>query len=184
MPPTSAPKVVWDADPALVGQALDNIAQTLATLVEQLIDAGAEGIFYAHTALPQAGLSRDRSTFERLSTPHDQTVFDAAGDASIIVHTCGPNANVEWFTDSPVSALSWDSYLPGNPALDEVTRLPVVGGVDRRLFDGTHADLIRRQARESAARNHGRPFLLSPTCSVDPYAVTDDDLRAFAEYAN
>ncbi|MDR1511919.1 MAG: hypothetical protein LBS56_00325 [Propionibacteriaceae bacterium] len=175
------PERVWDFDPAAVAHALEAIAETLATLVAALRDAGAEGIFYAHTAVANAHLSKDKATFDRLSTPYDKTVLRAAEGSAVVLHTCGPDAHVDWFEDWPVQALSWDPTLPGNPALADVSARAPVGGVDRNLFDGRHPLEITAQARQAITDFQGRPFLLAPTCSLDINYLVEADFAALAE---
>lgn len=170
---------VWGADSALLHGVLEAITATLVEFTADLLEAGADGLFYAVTGTPHPLLSADREWFATFSTPYDQRVLHAAAQGVRVLHTCGPNSHPEWFVDWPVDALHWDSFATGNPALGD---LPVVsgGGVDHRLFDGEHDDLLIEQAAAAVRGAAGRGYLLSPTCTVVSGGLDDASLDLLA----
>lgn len=176
-------EAVWNADPQFVAAALSNITETLSSLVTALVDAGAEAIFYAHTSTPHSQLSRNRETFDRLSTPYDLAVLEATAQTPVILHSCGPDSNIEWFIDWPVDALSWDPTKAGNPSLEDLASRSdkaIVGGITRELFDGEHTAQITAERDAALASFTGSSFLLAPTCSLDVTHLIDADFAALS----
>jgi uroporphyrinogen decarboxylase len=173
---------LWATSPGTLHAALDAATRTLVALTEAVLAAGADGLFYAVTGTAGAFVSRDRETFETFSTPYDHRLLDAASGEAIL-HTCGAGSHPDWFVDWPVRAINWDSFAAGNPALSELATRGVaaVGGVDRGLLDGRHADVAAAQIERTIASFGDRPFLLSPSCAIPANGVSDDDLRLLAE---
>lgn len=160
------------SDPDGVRVALTAIAQTLADYVRALLappeqgGARLDGIFYAVTGTASAGYF-DRNGFAEHSRPHDLTVLAAATAGAAIVHTCGPHAHPEWFTDYPISALHWDQFQPGNPPLETSIAATAVGGVNNQLFAiGSDLTQVDAQLRTALAADLDRPFLLAPSCTI------------------
>lgn len=167
---------VWGADPELLHGALEAITVTLVELATRLREAGADGLFYAVTGTANAALSRDQEWFSQFSTPYDLRVLAAVSDGANVLHTCGPESNPQWFADWPVDALHWDQLAAGNPGLGDLP-IAVGGGVDYRIFNGEHDDVVTAEVAAAKAAAGDRPFLLSPTCTCVSGGLSDQSLE-------
>lgn len=170
------------AKPDGVRVALAAIAQTFADYVRALLapiedgGAGLDGIFYAVTGTASAGYF-DEATFAEFSRPFDLQVLGAAAGAPVVLHSCGPHANPEWFTSYPISALHWDQFQPGNPALNAELGLTAVGGVNNTLFaEGADHAQVSAQLAATLAAAPQAPFLLAPSCTI-PTPADPESLR-------
>jgi uroporphyrinogen decarboxylase len=148
-------------------QALHAIATTQARYVEELVRAGADGIFYAVTGTVHPALT-SRAEFAELSTPYDELVLEAAAGKWRILHTCGPYADPARFTSYPLDAVHLDQHAVGNPDVDLDIRPTVVGGVSHIAAGENRIDAVAAQAARALSATRGRPFLLAPSCSVPP----------------
>lgn len=176
---------LFAANPEGVHRALRNIAYTLADYVEELLRAGADGIFYAVLGLARDGYLTEEE-YRVFGRPYDHIVLEALGGAPALLHTCGPQAHPERFAYDAVKAVHWADRAPGNPSLAEMRETlrgkALVGGVDESLFAGEDADSVRKQAREAVQSMEGRAFVLAPGCGV-PVNATASTLRALRQSA-
>lgn len=162
---------------AAAHHALHAIALTLADYVQELKQAGADGLFYAVTGTAHPGLF-DAAKFDELSKPYDSIVLEAAGYGKNILHTCGAHAQPEKFNDYRIDGISWDTEAEGNPGLDANLKATKVGGVDHGLFAGKDVEQIEQQAKAALDKMKNQPFILSPNCAI-PLSVTDEALLRF-----
>lgn len=176
---------LFAADPEGVHRALRNIARTLADYVQQLLKAGADGIFYAVLGLARDGYLTEEE-YRDFGRPYDLIVLEALAGAPALLHTCGPQAHPERFGYETVQAIHWADRAPGNPPLDAMKETlkgkALVGGVDETLFAGEDAETVRRQAREAMRAMEGHPFILAPGCGV-PITAAASTLRALRQSA-
>lgn len=174
-------------DPRAAHAALGAIAGTLAGYIRLLLapleagGAGLDGVFYAITGTPNPQLTSP-DAFDEFSRPYDHQVLEAAGDSTVVLHTCGPRSHPEWFAHYPVDALHWDRFETGNPPLDADLGNPaltLVTGPHHELFatDSTGSGVAAAsQLQETLDTRPGRPFLLAPSCTV-PTPADDAALR-------
>lgn len=162
---------------AAAHHALHVIALTLADYVQELKQAGADGLFYAVTGTAHPGLF-DEAMFDELSRPYDSIVLEAASYGKNILHTCGSHAQPEKFNDYRIDGISWDTQAEGNPGLDAELKATKVGGVDHGLFAGNDVEQIEQQAKTALDKMKNQPFILSPNCAI-PLSVTDEALLRF-----
>lgn len=162
---------------AAAHHALHVIALTLADYVQELKQAGADGLFYAVTGTAHPGLF-DAAKFDELSRPYDSIVLEAASYGKNILHTCGAHAQPEKFNDYRIDGISWDTEAEGNPGLDAELKATKVGGVDHGLFAGNAVEQIEQQAKTALDKMKNQPFILSPNCAI-PLSVTDEALHRF-----
>jgi len=179
---------LFAADPEGVHRALRNVAKTLAAYVEEVLRAGADGIFYAAMGLARDGYLTEEE-YRTFGRPYDLIVLEAAGGAPVMLHTCGLQAHPERFDYGAVKAIHWADRAPGNPTLadlkdaDTFRGKALAGGVDESLFAGDDADAVRRQAREAVQAMRGRAFVLAPGCGV-PVNAAAATLRSLRESAS
>lgn len=162
---------------AAAHHALHAIALTLADYVQELRQAGSDGLFYAVTGTAHPGVF-DEARFDEFSRPYDSIVLEAASYGKNILHTCGAHSQPEKFNDYRIDGISWDTAAEGNPGLDANLKATKVGGVDHELFAANDIAQIRKQAKEALTLMKDQPFILSPNCAI-PLNVTDEALEQF-----
>lgn len=153
--------------------ALDVITETFANYSRASLDIGASGIFFATTGWAAGDLLTE-DEYRAFGVEYDLRVLEAVkGRAPFnVLHNCGERIAFDLLADYPVSAISWDPTLPGNPSLaegKERTKSAVMGGVNekRALADGTPEE-VATQVRAAIASTGGRRLLLAPGCSIPP----------------
>jgi len=168
--------------PAVVGPALEKIADALIDFSRRSVDAGAAGIFYAISGYAGRGVMPE-AVYRDAVLGYDQAVLSALPPQAWfnVVHLCGSNLNFGLALDLPAQAVSWSIHNQGNPSLAEgrsIARRAVMGGLSQRatLVYGP-APRIEAEARAAVQETAGRGLLLAPGCSVPP-RVRDVNLEA------
>jgi uroporphyrinogen decarboxylase len=163
--------------PAVVHEALSIIADNLRTQNQLMIDAGADGIFFA-----LQGCSREimpEALYREFGRPYDLMALQGAREGWLnILHIHGA---AELMFDAvlgyPVSVLSWSDRIAG-PSLREArskTSLCLMGGWSELgpLTTGP-VEKIREEALDAVKQTGGRKFILASGCSVPD--DTDHDI--------
>lgn len=164
---------------AAAHHALHVISLTLADYVQELEQAGSNGLFYAVTGTAHPGLFNE-AMFDEFSRPYDSIVLEAASYGKNVLHTCGTYAQPEKFNDYRIDGISWDTQAEGNPDLSAELSATKVGGVDHALFASNDITQIKQQAEEALSLMKDQPFILSPNCAI-PLSVTDEALAEFKQ---
>ncbi|ASA22468.1 uroporphyrinogen decarboxylase family protein [Paenibacillus donghaensis] len=164
---------------AAAHHALHAISMTLADYVQELEQAGSNGLFYAVTGTANPGLFNE-AMFDEFSRPYDSIVLEAASYGKNVLHTCGTYAQPEKFNDYRIDGISWDTQAEGNPGLAAALSATKVGGVDHALFATNDITQIKQQAEEALSLMKDQPFILSPNCAI-PLSVTDEALAEFKQ---
>jgi uroporphyrinogen decarboxylase len=158
--------------PTRVRDALAAITETLKRYAAAVIDAGADGVFFAIVRLAREGALTYEQYLE-FEKPYDLEVLRGARRGTFnVLHTCGPKVYFDAAEDYPVHAVNWAAHAVGNPTLAEAqARLDkaVMGGIEEAA-EFSKADPSTIQAGAAAAiRAAGKgKFLLAPGCAVDP----------------
>lgn len=167
-------------------EALMTIAENLRAHIRDVIDAGADGVFFA-----LQGCSTDVMTEEQyreLGRPYDLVALQGAINGWLnVLHIHGDkNLMFNQMLDYPVQVLNWSDRLAG-PSLREAR-----GMTSKCLMGGWHefgalsngpADDARSEAEDAISQTGGRKFILSNGCSV-PDETDEQWLRAGREIAN
>jgi uroporphyrinogen decarboxylase len=120
--------------PDEVHQALRAIAETLAAFVQEVLNAGAAGIFFATTSWATTDMLTEEE-YDAFGRPYDLQVLRAASEAHLnVLHVCRQHNMLRKLLDYPVHVLNWASSEEGNPSLGEI------------------ADCWRRMRRRHSAR--------------------------------
>lgn len=164
-----------------VKYALGEISAAFVNYFERLKDAGASTIFYAlPPALPN--LLVNQALVKEFSEEWDRMLLSTAKEIglSTILHICGPESNPGRYADLGANVLSWDQASPLNPSMTEIEGVVPAGGVDRFDIDAGNANAVFEQTRAVESELVGRPYLLTPTCAINPvfgnpalHAMTD-----------
>ena len=177
--------------PEDVRSALEAVTRTFVRHVTAVLEAGAEGIYFATTSWG----SRDWISAEEhrvWARPFDERVLAAAGGAPFnVLHVCKANNLLFEMADYPVQAFSYDANHPSNPSLAEaLRRLPgaVMGGIPYEgvLQTPDHEGLLA-ELRRGWDQTQGHRWLVAPGCSIPPTTPVDnlhrvrDAVAAWAE---
>jgi len=158
-----------DESPAVVHEALATIAENLRAHIQDCIDAGADGVFFALQGCTGALMTRER--YRELGRPYDLLALQGARDSWLnVLHVHGDrDLFFEAVLDYPVQVLSWSDRLAG-PSLREAR-----GMTSKCLMGGWHefgalsngpVDVIRSEAEDAIKQTGGRKFILANGCSV------------------
>ncbi len=159
----------YDQSPAVIHEALATMAENLRAHMQDCIDAGADGVFFALQGCTDAIMSRDR--YRELGRPYDLLALQGLQDGWLnILHVHGnEDLHFEETLDYPVSVMSWSDRLAG-PSLADARAL-----TDKCLMGGWHEfgplsngpeDAIREEAQDAIEQTGGRKFILANGCSV------------------
>jgi uroporphyrinogen decarboxylase len=163
-------------------KALAKLARGLAKFSSFCVEAGADGIFLSvrddWVDTPENG----KGTYDTIVRSTDLDILKAVSSARFnILHVCGKALDFKRFTQYPAHVLNWaDRY--GGPSISEAKKLTtkaLSGGVDNlnTLPNGT-PEQVAAEARDAIAQAAGHPFMLTPGCTYDPNAVSDENLTA------
>lgn len=177
----------WDAlraqmaqNPVQLHRALGTIANNLAGYHQALLEAGADGIYYAVQGA--AGGVLTEAEFREFARPYDLLALDGAsgGWLNVIHLHGGPEILAEPVLEYPGSVLSWEDRLTGLSLSELRPRLggkAAMGGIDERgpIVRGDQAGLIAEIRNALDQTDGGRHFILAPGCSV-PDDISDQNL--------
>lgn len=167
--------------PDAVAAALEAITQTFEHFAAEILNAGADGLFFATTQWASHALLSD-AEYARWGRPYDLRVLAAARDARInLLHVCDRQNMLIELALYPVHLFNWGFADSGNLDLEEgMTRLGkrAIGGVSRNadLLTAT-ADDVYAKVLNLTVRLAGRPWGCGPDCSIYPHSRTEN-LRA------
>ena len=160
-------KVILE-DPEAVREALKPIAENLAKFGQDIVQAGADGIFLACQS--SKGVLPD-GMYADLILPADRTICEAVASAPFnMAHICGAQNDFDLLCELPVHALNWADRTAG-PALADArakTDRCLVAGIDHsRLFTGEYALAdLREETRDALAQGGRTRYMLGAGCSV------------------
>ena len=175
-------------DGEAVHDALRAITETYIGFVRATMERGASGIFFATTDWGNNTRIHQDLMLE-FGKPYDLQVLGAAAGALLnIVHVCGPGAYVKEHLEYPVSVISWDARVRGNPSITQLRLLTdrtFLTGVDHEgTFVRGPAEAVREEALAAVRESGGSRFILGPGCAVpaaapvEYFRVTRDTVEA------
>lgn len=152
--------------------ALAAVTDSFVPFVRALLDAGADGIYFATVDWASRDLMSP-DDYRAWARPTDLRLIEAARGAPFnVLHVCKRHNLLFELADYPVQAFSWAATDPTNPSLaDGLQRL------DRAVMGGITQDGALQQPDPSAAmiefeaarrQTHGRHWLVAPGCSIPP----------------
>jgi uroporphyrinogen decarboxylase len=155
--------------PALVHEALNTVANNLRQHIESVLEAGADGIFFALQGCTRTMMTEE--LYREIGRPYDLIALGGAANAWLnILHIHGESELMfDSVLDYPVEVLSWSDRLAG-PSLREArtkTSKCLMGGWHEfgPLSNGPE-DAILEEAKDAIAQTNGRKFILANGCSV------------------
>jgi uroporphyrinogen decarboxylase len=160
------------ADPKRVLTALENITVTFERYAEEILDAGADGLFFATTEWASND-TWDYNQYREYARPYDLRVLKAAGDGINLLHVCGSNNFLRQLADYPVQLINWEANDPTNinldSALDLLPEKTMVGGIDHTgwLMRAAPKE-IKYKMGQLRERYDGKKVIFGPGCAIDP----------------
>lgn len=158
-----------EEDPAAVHEALATIAENLRAHLQDCIDAGADGIFFALQGCTSSIMTPEQ--YREVGRPYDLLALQGCRDAWLnILHIHGDNdLFFDDVVDYPVQVLSWSDRLAGPSLRDARARTSkcLMGGWHEfgALSNGP-VEAIREEALDALRQTSGRKFILANGCSV------------------
>ncbi|MFN4169017.1 MAG: uroporphyrinogen decarboxylase family protein [Pannonibacter phragmitetus] len=172
----------------LIHQALARLARSMKAYAKAALDAGADGIFFAHQDTGRNLLSYD--SFSEYVAPYDVEVLAGASTGRFnVLHIHGEQIRFRELQDYPVHAINWHSWetLPSVIGGALTSGKCVLGGVDRRSVTNNDIPAIRSQITEAiSAMNGVGDLIIAPSCTIragfDPATVhaMRDFVRSYA----
>ena len=159
-----------DQAPDLVRGALEAVTRTFERFVPAVLDAGADGIFFATVDWGTRDLI-SAAELAQWSRPYDLRILKAAARAPFnVLHVCKRNNLLFEFADYPVRAFSWAATDATNPNLYQaLARLPgaAMAGIDHdvTLLEDDAAGALAELER-GYEQTGGRRWLVAPGCSI------------------
>jgi len=158
--------------PQIIHQALEAITQTFEKFVEEILNAGASGIFFATTQWASANYIT-KEEYLTFGKPYDLRILEKIREAKFnILHVCEPNNFLDLFVDYPAQVINWDATDPTNLSLDkgyDLMNRVVIGGINhtQELLDPAPAK-VTDQAHQTRELMQGKRWILGPGCSIPP----------------
>ncbi|MDQ4045579.1 MAG: uroporphyrinogen decarboxylase [Chloroflexota bacterium] len=156
-------------NPAIVHEALSTIAENLRAHIQDCIDSGADGVFFALQGCTRQYMSTDE--YKEFGRPYDLIALQGARDSWLnILHVHGDrDLMFDEVLDYPVQVLSWSDRLAGLSLREARAKTSkcLMGGWHEfgALSNGPEAD-IRAEAEDAIRQTGGRKFILANGCSV------------------
>lgn len=167
-----------------VDRALGAITETSVNLVDELLAAGADGVYFS--LFPASYSVVSLPEYREAALAWDARVMAAAETAPLrVAHFHLPFPLLPLARELPVNVVSWE-HSAGGPDVAagmELTGRAVIGGVDQRgaLATGGPDDVTAEVQRAvGAARGPGATGLIVSTSCSYPLTVPQANLRAFA----
>lgn len=174
-------------DPSLVKNAIEAVTLTFEKFIEEILNVGISGLFYATTHWGTYDRLTDEE-FNEFSRPYDMRILKLVRDCPFnILHVCKSRNMLERLADYPVHAFNWDSTDPSNKSLwegKEILKKTVIGGIDhvRTLPKGTPDDCVK-QAEIAMEKLGTTGWILSGGCTFEP-GVPSSNLKALREWVD
>ncbi|RYH12254.1 uroporphyrinogen decarboxylase family protein [Tropicimonas sp. IMCC6043] len=148
--------------------ALASIADAVAALSEAAVEAGADGVFYAHQDTGRHLLDYDH--FDEFGITYDLEALEGARNARFnILHLHGDSIRFHDLITYPVDALNWHHWetKPTAAAGLVASGKCLFGGIDRRSLTRNDVAAVGRQVSQTlaATRNLG-DVIVTPSCTI------------------
>lgn len=161
-------QIAFGGHAAEIHTALGKIAQMVSDYSAAAIEAGADGIFFAHQDTGRHLMSLD--DFNAYVAPYDlEALLGSHKGGFNILHLHGSNVRFREMLDYPVHALNWHSRetLPSIAAGMLASRKCIVGGIDRRSVTTNDIEAIERQINSAFDATRGlNDIIFSPSCTI------------------
>ncbi|MDR1625557.1 MAG: hypothetical protein LBT33_03375 [Spirochaetia bacterium] len=154
--------------PRQLTKALGFVTDTLIDYCRRSIQAGSSGIFLSVLASKEV---IDHRLFLNFAKPAALRLLNAIKFLAPmnVLHAHGARIFTGDVLDFPVSVISYEDRLPGNPTIEEMKkRFPgaVMGGIDNTQVVNRSYAFIKNNVREGLKRGGKSRFFLANGCSI------------------
>lgn len=165
-------------EPEAVLEALSIVTENVIEYAKMSLEAGSSGIFLSVLASSD---QMDREDFLKFEKPFAMRVFDAVKDLGTMntAHIHGHSIYADDILDFPVSIISWEDRVSGNPYLAEMKEKfkgCVMGGIDNTSMTRKTPAYLINNTREGMKMGGDSRFFLANGCSspghMDPFSIT------------
>ncbi len=169
-------------NPTDVHIGLATIAETTSRFADVVLEAGADGIFFA-SQLSQADLLTEEMC-QTFVVRYDLIALERVKlqPAPLVLHLHGANPHFTTVNQYPAHAVSWHNHENG-PSLKEALNLTdktLLTGLDvATLAQGSPGE-VAAQAQEAIDQTGGRRLILAPACVIPP-KTPPENLQAIIE---
>jgi uroporphyrinogen decarboxylase len=174
--------------PSSLHSGLATIARTTALFAEAVLEAGADGLFFATQMASYHWLTP--AEYAEFGERYDLLVLESAAASSeiTVLHLHGRGVFFDLANHYPVQAVSWHDREtpPGLTAARQHTDRTLITGLDRRLLGTGPVEAIRAQVRTALRQtkgygeNKGRGLILAPSCVI-PTTAPPEHLHAVCD---
>ncbi|MCK5674716.1 MAG: hypothetical protein KAH95_15155 [Spirochaetales bacterium] len=170
--------ILMKEEPEAVLKALSIVTDNVIEYAKESIKAGSAGIFLSVLASSDQ-LSRE--DFLKFEKPFAMRVFDAVKDLGVMntAHIHGHSIYTKDILDFPVSIMSWEDRVSGNPSLSEMKeefKGCVMGGLDNTSMTRKTTAYLINNTREGMTMGGDSRFFLANGCSspghMDPFSIS------------
>lgn len=161
---------------------LATIAETTSRFADVVLEAGADGIFFA-SQLSRADMLTEKMC-QAFVIRYDLIALERVKQQPVplVLHLHGANPHFTSVNQYPAHAVSWHNHETG-PTLGEALTL-----TDKTLFTGLDLDNLENggpdevigQAKEAMAQTGGKRLILAPACVI-PTKTPLENLQALKE---
>jgi len=158
--------------PNAVRGALEQVTATYERYVAAVLEAGADGIYFATVDWASKSLV-SAEEYREWSRPWDLRILAVAKRAPFnVLHVCKRRNLLLEFADYPVHAFSYDASDPTNPPIEQaLATLPgtFIGGLSHEdALQQPSAERVLAEYRSRLATTKGRRWMVGPGCSIPP----------------
>ncbi len=166
-------------NPSVFKKGLETIMETTINYVKELVNIGADGIFFAN----QLG-SYDKMSlkeYEEFGRPYDLQILDVTKDKMWfnIMHMHGAEPMFELMEKYPVQAINWHDRLV-DVSLKDGARMSdkiLIGGVDEfKILNDANEEELMAHFKDALEQAGDKRVILGPGCCV-PLYVSEDRLE-------
>jgi uroporphyrinogen decarboxylase len=153
---------------ALIHSALAKLSRTVGQYSAAAIEAGADGVFFAHQDTGRHLLGYDDFS-EYVATYDHEALSGARSGRFNILHIHGEQIRFRELLDYPVHGINWHSWETLPSALTGMlsSRKCIVGGIDRRSVTANDIPAIESQISSVSVITTGiSDLILTPSCTI------------------
>ena len=161
---------------------LATIAETTSRFADTVLEAGADGIFFA-SQLSRADLLTE-AMCQTFVVRYDLIALERVKlqPVPLILHLHGANPHFTTVNQYPAHAVSWHNHETG-PSIKEALTLTdktLIAGLDRATLEQGNRQEVISQVKEALEQTGGQRLIISPSCVISPNTPVEN-LQAVVE---